>query len=64
MLEPALRNQVDRLAREFLHPDDTAEDAHLLTRPLAGIRASERVEFRYGETVEAILTPASCRLLR
>ena len=54
MLEPALRNQVDRLAREIYYPDDTAEDAHLLTRPLAGICASERVEFRNGETVEAI----------
>lgn len=30
------------------------EDAHLFTRSVAGIGASERVEFRSGETVEAI----------
>ena len=54
MLEPALRNQVDRLDREIHYPDDTAEDVHRLTRPLAGICASERVEFRNGETVEVI----------
>ena len=53
-LEPALRHQVDRIAGSIHYPDDEAGDAHLFTRRLAAICASNGVEFRYGEAVESI----------
>ena len=58
-LEPALRNQVDRIAGGIHYPDDEGGDAHLFTQRLAGVCASSGVEFRYGETVEAIETSGS-----
>ena len=53
-LEPALRDQTDRIAGGIHYPDDEAGDAHLFTQRLAGICASAGVEFLYGESVEAI----------
>lgn len=53
-LEPALRGQADRIAGAIHYPDDEAGDAHLFTRRLAEVCASRGVEFRYGETIEAI----------
>ena len=55
-LESALRQQVDRIAGGIHYPDDEAGDAHLFTRRLAAVCASEGVELRYGETVEDIET--------
>ena len=57
-LEPALRSQADRIAGAIHYPDDEAGDAHLFTRRLAEVCASQGVEFRYGETIEAIETSA------
>ena len=53
-LEPALRAQVDRIAGGIHYPDDEAGDAHLFSRRLAAVCASNGVDLRYGETVEAI----------
>ena len=55
-LEPALRGQADRIAGAIHYPDDEAGDAHLFTRRLAEVCASRGVEFRFGETIEAIET--------
>ena len=55
-LEPALRHQVDRIAGGIHYPDDEGGDAHLFSRRLAEICASNGVEVRYGEAVEAIET--------
>ena len=53
-LEPALRHQADRIAGGIHYPDDEAGDAHLFTRRLAAVCASNGVELRYGETVRSI----------
>ena len=53
-LEPALRDQVDRIAGGIHYPDDEAGDARVFTQRLAQECASNGVAFRYGETVEAI----------
>ena len=53
-LEPALRDQADRIAGGIHYPDDEAGDAHVFTQGLAQECASNGVAFRYGETVEAI----------
>lgn len=53
-LEPALRHRMDRIAGGIHYPDDEAGDAHLFTRRLAAVCASNGVEFRYGETVRRI----------
>lgn len=50
-LEPALRHQADGIAGGIHYPDDEAGDAHLFTRRLAAVCASDGVELRYGETV-------------
>ena len=50
-LEPALRHQADRIAGGIHYPDDEAGDAHLFTRRLAEVCASDGAELRYGETV-------------
>ena len=55
-LEPALRQQVDRIAGGIHYPDDEGGDAHLFSRRLAAICASNGVEIRYGEAVEGIET--------
>lgn len=55
-LEPALRNQVERIAGGIHYPDDEAGDAHLFTQRLAEVCASSGAEFRYGETVDSIET--------
>ena len=53
-LEPALRDQLDSIVGGIHYPDDEAGDAHLFSQRLAQLCASQGVEFRYGETVEAI----------
>ena len=53
-LEPALRGQVDSIVCGIHYPDDEAGDAYLFSRRLAEACASQGVDFRYGETVEAI----------
>ena len=53
-LEPALRRQVDRIAGGIHYPDDEGGDAHLFSRRLAEVCASNGVEIKYGETVEHI----------
>lgn len=53
-LEPALRDQADRIAGGIHYPDDEAGDARVFTQELAQECASNGVAFRYGETVEAI----------
>ena len=53
-LEPALKDQIDRIAGGIHYPDDEAGDAHLFSRRLAEVCASNGVELRYGETVQRI----------
>ena len=53
-LEPALRDQRERIAGGIHYPDDAAGDAHVFSRRLARLCASEGVVLRYGETVDAI----------
>ena len=53
-LEPALRDQADRIAGGIHYPDDEAGDSHVFTQRLAQECASNGVAFRYGESVEAI----------
>ncbi len=55
-LEPALRARQDSIVGGLHYPDDEGGDAHLFTGRLAGICASQGVEFRYGETVREIET--------
>ena len=53
-IEPAIRHQIDSIAGGIHYPDDEAGDAHLFSRRLAEVCASNGVELRYGETVERI----------
>ena len=53
-LEPALRDRMEGITGGVHYPDDEAGDAHLFARRLADACASEGVELRYEETVEAI----------
>jgi len=53
-LEPALRGQVGNIVGGIHYPDDEAGDAYLFSQRLAEVCASQGVDFRYGETVEAI----------
>ena len=55
-LEPALGAQVDGISGGIHYPDDEAGDAHLFSRRLAEVCASNGVELRFGETVEALET--------
>jgi len=54
VLEPALRDHVERIAGGIHYPDDEAGNARLFTQRLAAICASAGVTFRYGEAAEAI----------
>lgn len=55
-LEPALAPQIAQISGGIHYPDDEAGDAHKFTQGLAGICASNGVDFRYGETIDKIDT--------
>ena len=54
--EPGLAGARDSLTGGLLMPGDESGDAHLFTQRLAAMAAARGVEFRYGVTIEAILT--------
>jgi D-amino-acid dehydrogenase len=54
--EPGLRGARADLTGGLLMPGDESGDAHLFTQRLAAMAAERGVEFRYGATIEAILT--------
>jgi D-amino-acid dehydrogenase len=59
-IEPALQTARSRLVGGIFSPDDESGDAHAFTVALAGKCASLGVEFRYGTSVERLLTGHQC----
>ncbi|MBB3276345.1 MULTISPECIES: D-amino acid dehydrogenase [unclassified Pseudoxanthomonas] len=55
-VEPALANVSDKLVGALRLPNDQTGDCHLFTQRLAAMAAAAGVEFRYGQTIEALET--------
>lgn len=55
-VEPALAQARDRLAGGLRLPNDETGDCHLFTNVLAGIARGLGVDFRFGQTVDGLLT--------
>ncbi|HRN62489.1 MAG TPA: D-amino acid dehydrogenase [Luteimonas sp.] len=53
-VEPALAGITDSLAGALRLPGDETGDCHMFTTRLAALAAAEGVEFRYGQTIEAL----------
>ena len=53
-VEPALAGVSDQLAGALRLPNDQTGDCHLFTRKLAAMAQAEGVEFRFGQTIEAL----------
>ena len=54
--EPGLHGARDQLTGGLLMPGDESGDAHIFSQTLASMAAERGVEFRFGATIEAILT--------
>jgi D-amino-acid dehydrogenase len=57
--EPALAQAQERLAGGLRLPNDETGDCHLFTQALSGITRSLGVKFRFGQSVDALLTDGS-----
>jgi D-amino-acid dehydrogenase len=55
-VEPGLAQARERLAGGLRLPNDETGDCHLFTNALAGICRDLGVEFRFGQTVDAVVT--------
>ena len=55
-VEPALASVSDKLVGALRLPNDQTGDCHLFTQRLAAMAAAAGVEFRYGQTIEALET--------
>ena len=53
-VEPALAAKADTLAGALRLPGDETGDCHLFTTRLAAMAAAQGVEFRFGQTIEAL----------
>ena len=53
-VEPALAATSDKLVGALRLPNDQTGDCHLFTERLAALAAAAGVEFRYGQTIEAL----------
>ena len=55
-VEPALRETGDTIVGGVYAPDDETGDAHTFTRELARVAAERDVAFRYGVTIDRLVT--------